>query len=125
MTTTLGQNCLVEVDLLIRQGDDNQFAFKYSTKVDGVTTPVDMTGWTSHLQIRKEVGGDIWLDATDVALGADGSIVVTIDHTVTEAEEWNGYSRGVWGLELTDADGAPLTFATGAVKVSHDVVRDA
>ena len=133
--TTIGREALAGVDLLIAQGADNAFAFGYSVDDGTTVTPVDMTGWTARMQIRRKVGGAVWLDLTHtdgIALGPDGSITVAIPHTVTEAPAWDGYSKlvdgeptalGVYDLELIDSTGSVTRFLQGTVTVSPDVTR--
>ena len=131
----LGREALVECDIIVAQGADNAYAFRYSTRTGDTTTPVDLTGWTARAQLRRTWGGDVWLTLTDmdgITLTADGWITVAIDHTVTEDPAWDSRSkvvdgepqaRGVWDLELVDPDGGVLRFVQGAVTVSPDVTR--
>lgn len=119
---TVGRAALATINLLIAQGADNAYSFRYSN--DGV--PVDLTGWSARAQIRSDYGGDIYLTLTaqDIPLTSDGVIQITIPHTVTEATEWNAWTSGVWDLELVDPNGGVTRFAAGRVTISQDVTRD-
>ena len=133
--TTLGREAITTVDLIVAQGADQSYAVRYSTSDGTTTTPVDLTDWSARAQLRRKVGGDIWLDLTDtdgIALTADGLVTVTIDHTTTEDPAWNAYSRvtsdgpqtlGVWDLELISPDGRVTRLVQGTVTVSPDVTR--
>ena len=121
--TTLGLDALVKVNLLVSQGADNTYWFRYGAESD----PVDITGYSARSQIRNRVGGDVWCEflSTDGTIelgGAEGTIIVHLDHTVTEG--WDDSQRkGVWDLELLDPSGSPVRFAEGSVTVSPDVTR--
>lgn len=136
--TTIGREALArDVDLIISQGADNQYVFRYSTDLGGVRTPVDLTGYTARAQIRKKWGGDLWHSMTDgagIELGGPaGTITVTIDNTVTEDPAWNARSSvrdgeafptGVWDLELIHGNDV-VRFVMGTVTISPDVTRTA
>lgn len=125
MSVTVGRDALAAVDLIIAQGADNAYTFRYSRDVDGVRTPIDLTGYTARAQIRRSVGGEIYYEMTDdIVLGSDGTIQMSIGHAVTEDPEWNRRSTGVWDMELTDTDGGVVRFASGSVQVRPDVTRD-
>ena len=135
--TTIGREALAEIDLLITQGADNTYAFAYSLDDGTGPVPVDLAGWSARMQIRRKVGGAIWHELTGtngITLGADGSITVSIPHTVTENPAWDAYSKlidgepqalGVYDLELIDPTGTVTRFLQGAVTVSPDVTREA
>lgn len=133
--TTIGREALAEIDLLIAQGADNPYAFAYSLVEPTGTERVDLTGWTARMQIRRKVGGAIWHEMTHgngITLGADGTVNLFIDHTVTEDPAWDAYSKvvdgepqalGVYDLELIDPSGEVVRFLQGTVTVSPDVTR--
>ena len=123
MAVTAGLETLATVDLLISQGSDNLYTFRYSETVDNVRIPVDLTAHAARAQIRSKVGGDLWLELTDITLAADGTIEVRIPHAITEGDAWNVRRSGVWDLELTDPDGLKVRFASGRVTVSPNVTR--
>lgn len=121
-------------DLVISQGADNTYAYRYSTSDGTTTTPVDLTGWQARAQVRPRPGGTVWLDLTSqaptaagssITLGADGFITVHIHHAETEAAEWNTPARakGVWDLELIAPSGEVIRLVMGAVELSADVTR--
>lgn len=124
MAVTMGQPALATVNLHIPQGTDPTYVLRYSA--GDPAAPVDLTGWTARAQIRKTVGGEVWLSLADgagITLDDQGTITVSITHETTEDEVWNGRDRGVWDLELVNPSGKITRFAEGTVKVSHDVTR--
>lgn len=133
----LGREALVECDIIVTQGADNAFAFRYSTRTSNTTTPVDLTDWTARAQLRRTWGGEIWLTATHadaITLTATGDVVLVIDAATTEDPAWNTRSkvsagepqaRGVWDLELIDPAGRVTRLVQGTVTVSPDVTREA
>lgn len=123
MAITIGRGALATVDLIIAQGADNAYSFRYSREVDGVRTPVDLTGYVARGQIRRRVGEEVYLDLAGILLTADGAIQITIPAGETEAPEWNKRREGVWDLELVSPDGGVVRFAAGAVSIVPDVTR--
>ena len=133
----LGREALVECDIIVTQGADCAFAFRYSTSTSGTTTPVDLTGWSARAQLRRTWGGEVWLTATHedaITLTATGDVVLAIDAATTEDPAWNTRSkvtagepqaRGVWDLELIDPTGRVTRLVQGSVIVSPDVTREA
>lgn len=120
-TPTVGRSALAKVNLVVSQGADNVYSFRYLA--GDPATPVDMTGWTGHSQIRAQVGGTVYTEL-DVDLDNDGNVTVTLAHAVTEDPAWNRYSAGVWDLELTDVSGNIVRFVEGTVKIVPDVTRE-
>lgn len=123
MAITVGRAALAEVNLIISQGADNHYSFRYSRDVDGETVPVDLTGYTARAQIRRSAGGELYLDMTDVTLSDDGVIGITIAAAVTEDPVWDTRSSGVWDLELVSPSGGVVRFASGGVSIVQDVTR--
>lgn len=133
--TTLGRSALATTDIIVTQGADNTYAFRYSVDDGNGPTAVDLTTWTARSQLRRKVGGDVWHTMTQgagITLGADGTVVVHIDDTVTQAPEWDRYSKvtdgepqalGVWDLELASPTGHVVRLVEGTVTVSPDVTR--
>ena len=133
----LGREALVECDIIVTQGADNAYAFRYSTRTGDTTTPVYLAGWTARAQLRRTWGGEIWLTVTHedaITLTATGDVVLAIDAATTEDPAWNTRSkivageaqaRGVWDLELIDPTGRVTRLVQGTVTVSPDVTREA
>lgn len=124
MATVLGKSALATVDLIVSQGADMLYQFRY-LQADGIT-PVSLVGWTARAQMRDIAGGAVWATwttSTGITLDSFGMVVLNISHTTTEATPWNAYKKGVWDLELTDTSGNIVRLAEGKVLVSHDVTR--
>lgn len=124
MAVTIGQATLATVNLIVSQGADNEYVFRYSREEDGVLTPVDLSYYTARAQIRNKPGGSLYLDITDITMNSEGVIVVRIPHEVTEGAEWFARKSGVWDLELEDSTGTVLRFASGSVQISANVTSD-
>ena len=122
---TLGMGSLADVSLLISQGSTNTYSFVYSRMIAGVKTAVNLSGFTVKSQIRARVGGPLYLQLDPyITLGSDGSVVLLIPASVTQAPVWSTYRKGVWDLELTEtSSGVVVRFVSGLVTVSADVTR--
>jgi hypothetical protein len=109
-------------DIVIEQGAT--FSLPVVWK-DSAGDPIDLTGWSARMQIRKSKRAtDVLHEATstggDIVLGdAAGTIVVTIEATDTAAFTWK---RGVYDLELIDGT-TVYRLLEGAVEVSPEVTR--
>lgn len=130
-----GRAALVESpagDLIVSQGADNTYTYRYGTN-DGIeTTWVDLTTWDARAQFRARPGSDIWLSLTTdpaaasrITLDNQGYVSIHVHHTTTEDPAWNTPARakGVWDLELVAPDGEVTRLVMGVVTVSQDVTR--
>ena len=124
MAVIVGRTALAKIDLVLAQGANNPFAFIYYTD-DTKTSTVDLSGYTARAQVRRHVGGDVYLDLTPMITlgGTDGRIDVVVPAAVTEALEIASPFSGVWDLELVDATAVPVRFAEGKVTIDPDVTR--
>ncbi|WP_206155811.1 hypothetical protein [Cellulomonas taurus] len=131
MAEEVGQEVLARVDLLVRQGSDCAFTLLFSEEDEQGTIVQDFTGWSARSQLRRKVGGEIW---HELAVGAgltlthDAGVLTVaglIPHAVTEDPAWNARNVGAWDIELVRADGWVIPLAAGAVRVDHDVTREA
>lgn len=141
MAESVGQATLGVVDLHIRQGSDCAFALEYAqVDANGTVLSVSYDGWEARSQIRRKVGGDVWLDLGPLLTltHADGVLSVTgfIPAAVTEDTAWNARASrvdtageavpsGVWDIELVTPTGGVVPFVEGAVFVDPDVTREA
>jgi len=135
--TVIGRESLTQIDLLIAQGADFRCAMRYKVG----DSPVDLTGWFARTQLRRKVGGEIWLAVTStddgeasLTLSDEGMVILDIPAVVTEDPAWDTRSKvvagelqplGVWDLELVNPDGGVIRLAQGLVTVSPDVTRQA
>ena len=122
MAITMGSLAKLKANLTIAQGQDNFFAFRYSTKVEDVVTPVDLSGWTGHGQVRTSIGGEVLLDIIP-ELFSDGKILLHVSAQQTEAIVTNKRVVGVWDLELYDPEGLKTRFVEGEASIYPDVTR--
>lgn len=130
----LGRAALAVCDLVVSQGADQDFRFRYGQDDGTVTTWVDLTGWSARAQVRPRPGGEVWLSlTTDVVTDAgsglqvdsDGYVSVVLGHGELEGPEWDARAQqgGVWDLELVSPTGEVTRLVMGAVQVSQDVTR--
>lgn len=113
-----------DYDLLIEQGATFELSIVWKDNAD---TPIDISGYSARMQIRKtydtepvisltsELGGGITIG------GVDGTIDITIPATITDDIE---IRRGRYDLELELA-GVVTRLIQGAVDISREVTKDA
>lgn len=127
-----GSVVLLVQDLVIIEGVENTWAWRWGTKIDALPeTPTiypDLTAWTARAQFRPRFGGDVWYEATTenagIALTADGHIYLTIPQIETETAAWQSPARteGLWDIELLDA-GVAKRAIQGAFTISKNATR--
>lgn len=84
----------------------------------------NLTGYSARMQIRKKVGGDLYVELTvgdGITLGgAEGTITLTIGATDTAALD---FSSGRYDLELIPASGEDdaIRLLQGTVTLSKEV----
>lgn len=139
----LGRASLVRADLVIGQGQDNEYPMRWRTLTEEWSEwnaggqegsepvkygdPIDLSDWSAWMQIRRRVGQDPWVTITHVpsdsgaiTLGEDGQIVIWLSHEASSA--WGTTNTaGVWDLELQPPGGRRVTFARGNVTVEREV----
>lgn len=122
-------------DITIKQGSLWSHKWVWSTTPDGGTTktPVDLSAYKARMQVRARAQQDplyvtFSSDAADadrqgtIALGADGSIVVTLDGS--HGHLFDGVKKGVYDLSLWSTPGNDATrfcFCEGAVTIDPQV----
>jgi hypothetical protein len=89
-------------------------------------TPVDLTGYSAQMQVRKSVTSpDVIVELSTansriVLGGALGTIVLTLTALQTSAIT---AKAGVYDLELSASDGVVTRFLAGEVEISREVTR--
>lgn len=90
-------------------------AFRY-LQSDG--TPVDMTGWTAKLQIRKSPGSTILYETLTlgdgITIDLDTGRVSWISHTEVTST-WT-FPKGVWDIKLVDSSADERVIIEGTVR---------
>ena len=109
-------------DLFIEQGATYDQTFTWN---DGGGDPVNLTGYTTRMQIRNSVvAPTIAFDVADSGTitlgGAAGTIRVQIDATSTSEITAGSY---VYDLELESGAGVVTRLLQGAVTVDPEVTR--
>lgn len=116
------QELPLRVPLAVSQGATFRKRFRWS--LDGA--PVNLTGWTGHMQARRfPSAGSVLVNLTEtagLALGADGIIDVLLTAAQTAALP---VTRGVYDLRLSYPGGDTIPLAAGDFIVRAAVTRDA
>lgn len=89
-------------------------------------TPVDLTGYTGRMQIRKKLADpEILLELTTVNGGIivdNTSKTITINITAEQTKDLT-FGSGVYSLELVSDTGKVIRFIEGTVTVQQEVTR--
>ena len=119
---TLGRTCLLEANLILVAGVTNTYRLRWLRRVtdkNGVTVvrPMDLTGWTPHMQVRRD-----GLTVIDLApytlLDTDGTITIRVPD---EATQGLPAGAGAWDLLLEDPSGDVTRLAAGSALVETTV----
>lgn len=119
---TLGRTCLLEANLILVAGVTNTYRLRWLRRVtdkNGVTVvrPMDLTGWTPHMQVRRD-----GLTVIDLApytlLDTDGTITIRVPD---EATQGLPAGAGAWDLLLEDPSGDVTRLAAGPALVETTV----
>jgi hypothetical protein len=112
-----------DYDLLIEQGATFDLSIVWK---DNEGTPIDLTGYSARMQIRKNYDTEPVISLTSdsdggiVLGGEDGTIDITIDAETTENIE---IRRGRYDLEIELA-GIVTRLTQGTVDISREVTKD-
>lgn len=132
--TTLGRGALLAADLIIIAGASNRFRLQWARRVrddtatdatgadgDGCTlTPVDLTGWTARMQLRRD--DTLIADLSDlVSLDKTGHVTIAIDPERSTAMR-PGTCR--YDLLLAAPDGTVTRFMAGVALVEPAVSKE-
>jgi hypothetical protein len=111
-------------DITIYQGANFLLPLIWKTAA-GV--PIDLTGYTAAMQIRRNVRSKDPLHSMSTELGAGitlGGVAGTIDVEIPpEVSSDFAFRTGVFDLELTPPDGKTIRLIEGKVTVSLEVTR--
>ena len=119
---TLGRTCLLEANLILVAGVTNTYRLRWLRRVtdkNGVTVvrPMDLTGWTPHMQVRRD-----GLTVIDLApytlLDTDGTITIRVPD---EATQGLPAGAGAWDLLLEDPSGDVTRLVAGSALVETTV----
>ena len=115
--TTVVEQIPADVDLHFVQGDTFRRRLHFFT---GVSTDVDISGWTITAQIRKTYASEVAVSfsVTFVTTGVDGEV----DIAITAAQAATLPQRAVWDLQRVET-GEVLTLLSGVVIVDREVTR--
>lgn len=108
--------------ITIYQGET--FSKVFTWKTGDPKNPVDLTGYTARMQIRKKYGSTVVLlslttENGGVTLGGvAGTIILNISAADTSSIDW---TAGVYDLELISAGGIVKRLLQGTIKISPEV----
>ena len=108
--------------ITIYQGET--FSKVFTWKTGDPKNPVDLTGYTARMQIRKKYGSATTLlsltteNGGIVLGGVTGTITLFISATDASSIDW---TSGVYDLELVSAGGIVKRLLQGTIKVSPEV----
>ena len=88
--------------------------------------PIDITGFTARMQIRKTVASsevihELSTENGGIILGDDGAFLIYISDSVTETFN---FTTAVYDLEFVNLDGDVIRLLEGAVQLSLEVTRN-
>jgi len=88
------------------------------------TVPLNLTGCTLRMQLRKEYGGIVYLSLTSVASAGititnAGNGLFKINKQVIDIDAHNY----IYDIELDKADGTIKTYISGNFYITNDVTR--
>ena len=109
-----------DYDLLIEQGATFELSIVWK---DNEGTPIDISGYSARMQIRKTYDSEPVINLTDgsgITLGGiTGSIDISIDADTTDGLIIN---RGRYDLEL-ESNGIVTRLIQGTVEISKEVTK--
>lgn len=110
-------------DITIEQGATFQYSLIWK---DSAGTPVNLTGYTARMQVRRRHADEVILmgltsDTGEITLGGSaGTIVIVASATKTAAVP---AKESVYDLELVSGDGTVTRLVEGNVTVTPEVTR--
>lgn len=110
------------IDITILQGKTLNFSLIW-----GGVTPIDVTGWTSRMQIRKSAGAsEVIASFTNansrvITGGVNGKFAYTM--TATDCAALSVISGGVYDIELIDTAGNVYQGESGKCNIVREVTR--
>lgn len=112
----------VESSLVIRRGVTWEVYWSVFNP-DGSGTPLDLTGWTGRAQIRAWYGATEalfeWPEDGEIECTPTGRVYLRVSPAQSSAWSWD---RGVFGVEIEDAEDNVIALAQGPVLVVPEVV---
>ena len=112
------------LDITIEQGATFSLPLQWFA-ADGIT-PIDLTGYTARMQIRKDQGSPVLFDATTangkiVITAAQGKIVVTMTATESVALDTKAAK---YDLEAVSGGGIVYRVVEGSVTITPSITQD-
>lgn len=123
-------------DLYVDQGTTFSYPFQWTQPArdaegnviygaDGLPlpgTPIDITGYSARMQIKKNLGGDVYATLTSanggIVLGTtDGQVTIFLTDVQTSALP----GSGVYDLEMVSPTGWVTRILQGKVRLSREV----
>lgn len=113
----------VEYDFEIEQGATLSKILNWKDKTGW---PVDLSGYTAKMQVRKSVTSEEVLLTLSTAnntikLSHKGQIEIYMSASATSSIAW---TKGKYDLEITSPDGVVKRLIYGVITVSPEITRD-
>jgi hypothetical protein len=114
-------------DLFVSEGCDWSVTLAWQT--GSPLAPVDLTGYSAHMQIRSSFAdndGTIYADLSSAAGGITlggtaGTITLSMSNAVTSALSFGGAEAAAYDLKLTSPSGQVTRLLQGAAILSPEV----
>lgn len=112
----------VPFDFTVEQGTDYSQLF---IKKDGNGDPVDLLGYTAHMQVRARPGAPVLLDMTTendlISIdGPNGAVYLVFTEALLLDAPWK---RGKYQIELRSPAGKTSRLAYGVLSISLELVK--
>lgn len=111
-------------DFTIEQGATHRMIFRWE---DSNGVPINLSGYTAHMQARKGYNSsDVLLDASTAngmitMTPATGEVLIVLPESVTSTFKW---SQALYDIELTSSDGTVTRLLQGSINISREVTRN-
>lgn len=109
-------------DFTIEQGTDVQFVVTYK---DDDGNPINLSGYTARMKIKKSIGGTTVLSLTNgsgITLGgALGTVTVDITNTQTKAMD---FTIAVYDLEIISGASKVTRLLQGSITLSKEITDE-
>jgi hypothetical protein len=114
--------------LLIEQGATFRKTFGYASATKPVVVPIDITGWTARMQMRKKITDTTPLLSLTHVSTVDGQLLIsgtagTVQIYITDTATSALTGGGVFDVELISTTTDVVRLIQGTYSVSPNVTR--
>lgn len=109
-------------DLSVKRGESLEQDMQFCEMIEGVRTPIDLTGVTPKAEIRPKPGSQKLLASFDCeVIPAEGKVLIQLTPENTLAMEKGLYA---WDLYMENIDEALAKYPIGGQFLVHDHVTE-